>query len=63
MKTTYDPEVDALFVILSDHATVESAEVAPGVILDFDQDNRLVAIELLNAKAKLAADALSPAAE
>jgi len=63
MKTAYDPEVDALYVNLSERPAVESEEVAPGVVLDFDADNRLVGIELLNAKAKLAADALLTAAE
>ncbi len=63
MKTRYDPEVDALYVDLSDSATVDSTEIAPGIIVDFDADNRIVGIELLNAKAKLAADALIEAAE
>jgi uncharacterized protein YuzE len=63
MKTRYDPEVDALYVDLSDRAAVESVEVSPDVVIDFDADNRIVGIELLNAKAKLAADAISNAAE
>jgi len=63
MKVRYDPEVDALYVDLSNRHAVESAEVAPGVIIDFDAENRIVGIELLNAKAKLPADALADAAE
>jgi len=61
MKTTYDPKVDALYVTLSQRPTVESEEVSPGVVFDFDEDNRIVGIELLNAKARLAFDALSAA--
>ncbi len=61
MKTTYDPQVDALYMALSDRPTVESEEVSPGVVLDFDEDNRIVGIELLNAKARLATDVLTAA--
>ncbi|WP_299441909.1 DUF2283 domain-containing protein [uncultured Rhodospira sp.] len=61
MKTAYDPKVDALYVTLSDRPTAESEEVSPGVVFDYDADNRIVGIELLNAKARLAADALRAA--
>jgi len=61
MKTAYDPTVDALYVSLSDRPTVESEEVSPGVVFDYDADNRIVGIELLNAKTRLAADALTAA--
>jgi uncharacterized protein YuzE len=42
---------------------VESTEISPGIIIDFDADNCIVGIELLNASAKLAADAIADAAE
>jgi uncharacterized protein YuzE len=54
---------DALYVNLSNRPAVESEEVAPGVILDFDAENKFVGIELLNAKTRLAADAILSAAE
>lgn len=63
MKTSYDPVVDALYVNFSDHPPVESQEVAPGIVFDFDADNRLVGIEVLNAKAQVATDTLVTAAE
>lgn len=62
MRTSYDPEIDALFVHLAETSTHESEEVAPGVIFDFDVDGRLVRIELLNASEKVAAGALPAAA-
>jgi len=61
MKTTYDPKGDALYVTLSGRPTVDSEEVSPGVVFDFDADSRIVGIELLNAKTRLAADALAAA--
>jgi uncharacterized protein YuzE len=64
MKTTYDAEADALYVRFSETPVVESEEVSNGVILDFDADGRIVAIELLDASKQVAADAkLTTAAE
>lgn len=63
MKTSYDRVVDALYVHFSAHPAVESEEIAPGIMFDFDADNRLVGIEVLNAKTRVAADSLVSAAE
>jgi uncharacterized protein YuzE len=51
---TYDPDADAAYVTLSNAEVQESAEVAPGVVLDYDGDGRVVGIELLNARKRLA---------
>ncbi|MCC6936521.1 MAG: DUF2283 domain-containing protein, partial [Thermomicrobiales bacterium] len=37
----------ALYIRLSDATIVESEEVQPGIILDYDGDNRVVGIEIL----------------
>lgn len=52
---TYDPEADAAYVHLGGAAVKDSEEVAPGVVLDFDADGRVVGVELLNASKNLAA--------
>ena len=44
MKVTYDPEVDALTIILSDAAVEESDEAKPGVILDYDANGNIVGL-------------------
>ena len=62
MKTTYDPDADALYVRFAEAAVVESEEVADGVVLDFDREGRIVAIELLDASKHLAAGAVFPTA-
>ena len=62
MKTTYDPEVDALYVRFADTPIVESEEVSAGVVLDFDADGRIVAIELLDASKHISAGAKMPTA-
>lgn len=50
MKLHYDPTVDALYLRLSDDKIVESEEVRPGVVLDFDSQDRVVAVEILNVR-------------
>jgi uncharacterized protein YuzE len=62
MKTIYDPEVDALYVRFADTPVVESEEVSDGVVLDYDADGRIVAIELLDATKHVSAGAKMPTA-
>jgi uncharacterized protein YuzE len=62
MKTIYDPEAEALYVRFSDASIVESEEVADGVVLEFDAEGRIVAIELLDASKHVAAGARFPTA-
>ena len=62
MKTLYDSDADALYVRFADATVIESEEVADGVVLDFDADGRIVAIELLDASKHVTAGAKFPAA-
>jgi uncharacterized protein YuzE len=62
MKTIYDPESDALYVRFTEASVFESEEVAEGVVLDFDADGRIVAIELLDASKHVAPGASFPSA-
>jgi uncharacterized protein YuzE len=48
MKLTIDREADALYLELEEGTTVESEQVAPGVVIDYDARNRVVGIEMLN---------------
>lgn len=54
--TTYDPEADAAYLRLApeDIAIAETREVAPGVILDLDVAGKLVGIEVLNVRMRVA---------
>jgi uncharacterized protein YuzE len=47
MKLKIDRESDALYFRLDDSEIVESEEVQPGVILDFDAQGQMVGIEIL----------------
>lgn len=53
MRAKYDPEADALYVRFADAAIVETEEVRGGVMLDFDAEGRIVAIEVLDASRHL----------
>lgn len=55
MKTHYDHESDALNVRFGDAQIRESAEVSPGIVLDFGEDGRLIAIKVLDASRTLIA--------
>ena len=48
MKLKVDREADALYLRLDDSPIVESEEVSPGIVLDFNLQNQVVSIEMLN---------------
>jgi uncharacterized protein YuzE len=45
----YYPDTDMLYIQLVSGVSTESEEVAPGVVLDFDESDRLVGIEIEDA--------------
>ena len=47
MRLKIDNENDALYFRLDETVIVESEEVQPGVILDFDANGRVVGMEML----------------
>ena len=53
MRLKIDKENDVLYFRLDESAIVESEEVQPGVILDFDKNNQVVGIEILNLSARI----------
>lgn len=58
MKLKIDKEADALYFRLDETAVVESEEVQPGVILDFDKENRVIGIEILGISSRVSLDQL-----
>ncbi|MEK6303643.1 MAG: DUF2283 domain-containing protein [Acidobacteriota bacterium] len=48
MKLKVDPEADALYLRLDDSQIIESEEVSPGVVLDFNAQNQVVGVEILD---------------
>jgi uncharacterized protein YuzE len=54
MKVVYDPEVDALTVLLSDAPVTGSDQDKPGVILDYYAAGNMVSFEILHASKHMA---------
>jgi len=50
MKLKVDEKNDALYLRLNETAIVDSEEVQPGVILDYDKQGRVVGVEILGIK-------------
>ena len=48
MKLKVDEKTDALYLRLDDSEIIESEEVSPGVVLDFNVENQVVGVEILN---------------
>lgn len=49
MVFQYYLDTDMLYIKLADGISSESEEVAPGIVLDFDEHNRVVGIEIEDA--------------
>jgi uncharacterized protein YuzE len=49
MKIEYDPEVDALYVRLQEKFVAKTVEVDEGVNIDFDDQGKLIGLEILDA--------------
>ncbi len=46
MEIQYDADSDMLYIGLLKRPSIESEEVAPGIVLDYDTENRVVDIEI-----------------
>lgn len=46
MKAQYYPETDSLYVDLDDRPSVDSREIGPGVVADFDERGNLVGLDI-----------------
>jgi len=48
MRVHFDQSADAIYFRLDDSSIIESEEVKPGIILDFNERSEVVGIEILN---------------
>ena len=46
MRLSVDKEADALYLRLDDSSIVESEEVSPGIVLDYNESNEVVGLEM-----------------
>lgn len=53
MKMHYDEQADALYLRLDDSKIIDSKEVQPGIVLDFNAERQVVGIEVLRLKERV----------
>ena len=53
MKLHYYPETDSLYIDLNSRPSVDSREVADGLVIDFDAKGDVVGIDIDHASQKL----------
>jgi uncharacterized protein YuzE len=53
MKILYDPERDILQISFNDSVVDETAQVARGLILDYDDDGHVIGMELRRASERV----------
>lgn len=53
MKISYYPDTDSMYIDFSLKESVDSMEISPGIILDYDSDGNLTGIDIDNATNKL----------
>lgn len=46
MEIQYDAPSDMLYIGLRSRESVESEEIVPGIVIDYDKDNGVVGIEI-----------------
>jgi uncharacterized protein YuzE len=49
MRVRVDRSADAVYLNLTDAAILDSAEVADGIVVDYDAEGRIVGVEILDA--------------
>lgn len=58
MKLKVDHDNDALYFRLDESAIVESEEIRPGIILDYDSNDNVIGIEMLGLSKRVSLDML-----
>jgi uncharacterized protein YuzE len=55
IRTSYDPKADAMFVWFGPEGvkSADTQEVSPGILLDFDDEGRVVGIEVLDVSERM----------
>lgn len=51
-KIKYDQSVDAIYFRLIDSEILESEEISPGIVYDYDKDDNVVGVEVLSLKGR-----------
>ena len=58
MKIHFDQSANALYLHLNETPIASSEEVRPGVILDFDKNDQVIGMEILNIGTRIPLETL-----
>jgi uncharacterized protein YuzE len=53
MKVIYDPDKDILQITFTETTVEQTARLAPGLVLDYDEDGAIVGLEITKASTKI----------
>jgi len=53
MKLHYYPETDSLYIDLADRSSVDSREIGEGLVVDYDDEGRIVGLDIQHASEQL----------
>jgi uncharacterized protein YuzE len=53
MKVIYDPDKDILQITFIEMTVEETAQIAPGLVLDYDGDGNAIGLEIANASKRV----------
>ncbi len=59
MKIEYSKTADALYVYFKEVSVAKNREIEEGVVLDFDSNNHLIGVEILDASRRLSSSDLA----
>ena len=59
MRIKVDKNTDTLYFRLDENKIVESEEIKPGVILDYDENDQVVGVEFLNVSKRTTVEELT----
>ncbi len=59
VKITYDPEADALYILLHDVEPGDNVDLEEGVTVDLDRSGHIIGLEVLDASKRLTAEELT----
>jgi uncharacterized protein YuzE len=48
MRIEYDKEANALYIQMQEKPVTKTKEIEPGLLVDFDEQNNLIGIEILD---------------
>ena len=54
MRIQYDREADALYIQMQEKYVAKTKEIEEGVLIDFDEGNKLIGIEILDVTKRFA---------